>query len=84
MRLSTPRVPARLRHLLLGCCVLTTFAMSSWAQASPPSEIRVQARLQDGLGNELDGVYTLVFRLYEQPTGGVSLASETRDRKSVV
>jgi len=76
MRLSTPRVLVHLRHLLLGCGVLTTFALP--ALAGPPHNGLIQAVLRDGAGNAITGTRQIVIRLYTQPSGGVPLASETR------
>ncbi len=37
----------------------------------------VQGRLTDAGGNPLNGTYTMIFRLYDVPTGGTELCSDT-------
>ncbi len=66
----------RLRHILnvlMG--ILTTCAV--WGEI--PHQINYQGYLTDDQGNPLDGHYDLVFRIYDEETGGNLLWSETRE-----
>ena len=46
--------------------------------------IPFQGRLTDGTGKALNGVYTFLFNIYDEPTGGTSLWSETHQNVSVI
>ena len=46
--------------------------------------IPFQGRLTDGSGKALNGVYTFLFNIYDEPTGGTSLWSETHQNVSVI
>jgi hypothetical protein len=47
------------------------------AQADVPHVIHFQGMLQDDLGNPLDGIYEVTFRIYSVESGGTALWSET-------
>ncbi|MBI4655946.1 MAG: hypothetical protein HY746_04260 [Elusimicrobia bacterium] len=57
------------------CCLLVT---AVYGQTTPPM-INFQGRLTDSLNNPLWGNYNLVFRIYNAPTGGIQLWTETQN-----
>ncbi len=48
-----------------------------------PQQINYQGKLTDDTGVALDGSYDLVFRIYDAPTGGTLLWSETHSGTSI-
>ncbi len=64
--------------MILAVATLGALIASSIASAAVPSNINYQGRLRDGSGNNVsDGVYTLAFKIYDAPSGGSLLWSET-------
>ena len=63
--------------------LILTLAVSLPAQ-STNRLIPFQGRLTDGFGKELNGVYTMIFNIYDEPTGGTSLWAETHRNVSVI
>ncbi len=57
---------------------LLVFALSCLAFAIP-RQINYQGKLTDSTGVALNGPYTMVFRIYDSPSGGTALWSETHD-----
>jgi len=81
----------------LGLCLLsglvtsiiapvTALAAEASALAIVPNKhfVPFQARLHDEVGVELNGIYQLNFKLYDQETTGTTLWSETHENVSVV
>jgi len=48
-----------------------------------PHKMRFQGKLQDSSESNLDGLFTLSFKIYDVETGGTSLWSETQEEISV-
>lgn len=57
-----------MRTFTAGFVVL--LATAPLGAAAPPDRINYQGVLRDASGNPLTGAYDMVFRLYDQPTGG--------------
>ena len=63
--------------------VLLAFLAALSLVASPPETMRYQARLTDDAGVPLQGSFDLVFAIYDAPTSGTQLWSETWNNLNV-
>ncbi len=57
----------------IGIIILVSLLTGSWNVASSDPVINYQGRLTDPNGNPINGVYKIVFKVYEQETGGSAL-----------
>jgi hypothetical protein len=64
--------------------LLVAALIASYALAAEPRLVPFQARLTDGDGTNLTGVYQINFVIYDEPTGGTALWSEVHPSVSVV
>ncbi|MDO8806669.1 MAG: hypothetical protein Q7R35_19825 [Elusimicrobiota bacterium] len=64
------------------CLILLGYG-AGFAQANPPQRVNFQGRLTDLSNNPLNGTFTLIFSLYNVPTGGTALWTETQAGVSV-
>ncbi len=66
------------RKILSTMCmiILVSLLTGSWNVASGDPVINYQGRLTDPNGNPINGVYKIVFKVYEQETGGSALWME--------
>ena len=66
----------RLLKLAGVLCIMSAVGV----MASPPHLINFQGRLKDSGGNPVaDSTYSVVFRIYDDPAGGITLWSETQN-----
>lgn len=64
------------------CLILTGYGLS-FAQTNPPQRVNFQGRLTDLSDNPLNGSFSLTFSLYNAPTGGAALWTETQAGVSI-
>lgn len=81
---ATPEYRLRTFSLPATLIALVAALTSPVATAAEPRLVPFQARLTDGTGANLTGVYRITFVIYDEPTGGTALWSETHDTVSVV
>lgn len=77
-----PSMPGPWRALL-GIGLICVSLAGPVARAGVPSTIAFQGYLTDSVGEPVNGAVDLVFALYDAPTGGTSLWTESRTAVSV-
>jgi hypothetical protein len=82
---STRGIHSRIvRYVTCICFILTIFAQtiifdSKTVDAAINQQINYQGKLMNSVNQPVaDGTYTIVFKLYNAPTGGTALWTETR------
>ena len=65
------------KNLLLAV-IAFALCFSVAAYAAVPTQLSYQGRLQDSGGNPLDGTYGMTFTIYDSPTGGTVLWTESQ------
>lgn len=68
---------------LAAVCVLMLVSAAICVQAGVPQLINYQGRLTDASGVPLTGPYSITFSIYDAPSGGTALWTETQTEVSV-
>jgi len=68
----------RRKFLAIGFSVLATLLVCFSAMAAVPNLINYQGYLTDAVGNPLDGVVDMTFKIYNAASGGTVLWTETQ------
>ena len=58
--------------------LLFTLAIVAFVEATPPPKINLQGVLRADTGGLEDGNFSMTFRLYDTPAGGLALATQTK------